>query len=92
MIQSFKHRGLQKYFETGNAKGIPANMISKITRQLNVLDRAKELKDCALPGYDFHSLKGNRKGEYSITVTANYRLTFRFADGHVLDLNLEDYH
>ncbi len=44
------------------------------------------------PGFGFHSLKGNRKGEYALTVTANYRLTFRFEEGDVSELNLEDYH
>jgi hypothetical protein len=51
-----------------------------------------ELKDTALPGFGFHPLKGDRKGEYAITVTGNYRMTFRFENGDVLDLNLEDYH
>lgn len=92
MIGGFKHGGLKRYFETGNAKGIPADMVKRIRVRLNALDRAKELRDVNLPGFDFHPLKGRRKGEYAISVTGNFRLTFRFVDSNVLDLNLEDYH
>ena len=67
-------------------------MIKRIQIRLNVLDRAKELRDIALPGFDFPPLKGDRKGEYAISVTGNSRMTFRYEGGDVLDLNLEDYH
>ena len=92
MIRTFKHAGLKRYFETGKAKGIPADMAKKIQTRLNVLNRARELRDVNLPGFGLHSLKGDRRGEYALTVTANYRLTFRFENSDVLDLNLEDYH
>ena len=67
-------------------------MKRRILIRLNVLDRAKELRDLNLPGFDFHSLRGDRKGEFAVKVSGNYRLTFRFESGDVLDLNLEDYH
>jgi proteic killer suppression protein len=92
MIKTFKHRGLQRYFETGISKAIPSVMKKRIQIRLNVLDRAKELRDLDLPGFDLHSLKGDRKGEYAIKTSGNYRLTFRFENGDVLDLDLEDYH
>ena len=92
VIRTFKHGGLKQYFEDANPKKLPADMVKKIQIRLNVLNRAKELKDVALPGLGFHPLKGDRKGEYAITVTGNYRMTFRFEKGDVLDLNLEDYH
>lgn len=92
MIRTFKHGGLKRYFETGKPKGIRADMASRLQARLNVLNRARELRDLNLPGFGFHSLKGDRKGQYAMTVTANYRLTFRFENGDVLDLNLEDYH
>ena len=92
MIRTFKHAGLKRYFETGKAKGIPADMAKRIQARLNVLNRARDLRDLNLPGFGFHSLKGDRKGEHALTVTANYRLTFRFENSDVLDLNLEDYH
>jgi len=92
MIRTFKHAGLKRYFETGKAKGIPADMAKRIQTRLNVLNRARELRDLNLPGFGFHALKGDRKGEYALTVTGNYPLTFRFDNSDVLDLNLEDYH
>ena len=92
MIRTFKHAGLKRYFETGKAKGIPADMAKRVQTRLNVLNRARELRDLNLPGFGFHALKGDRKGEYALTVTGNYRLTFRFENSDVLDLNLEDYH
>ena len=92
MVQTFKHRGLKLYFETGNPKGVAADAAKKIQIRLNVLNRAKELRDIGLPGFAFHPLKGDRSGEYAINVTGNYRMTFRFDGGDVFDLNLEDYH
>jgi proteic killer suppression protein len=92
MIRTFKHDGLRRYFETGNPKGLAADMAKRIQTRLNLLNRARELRDIALPGFGFHPLKGDRKGEYAIGVSGNYRMTFRFESGDVLDLNLEDYH
>ena len=92
MIQTFKHRGLKLFFETGNPKGVAAEAAKRIQIRLNVLNRAKELRDIGLPGFGFHPLKGDRKSEYAISVTSNYRMTFRFDRGDVFDLNLEDYH
>ena len=60
MIGGFKHGGLKRYFETGKAKGIPADMVKRIRVRLNALDRAKELRDVNRPGFDFHPLKGRR--------------------------------
>jgi proteic killer suppression protein len=67
-------------------------MVKRIRMRLNALDRAKELRDVDLPGFGLHRLKGQRKGAYAIAVTGNFRLTFRFEQGNVVDLNLEDYH
>jgi proteic killer suppression protein len=92
MIKTFKHRGLQRYFETGSPKGIPSSLKKRIRIRLNALDRAKELRDLDLPGFGFHSLKGDRRGKFAIKASGNYRLTFRFENGDVLDINLEDYH
>jgi len=67
-------------------------MVDRLRIRLNVLNRAKELRDLSLPGLGFHPLKGDRKGEFAITVTGNYRITFKFEAGDVFDVNLEDYH
>jgi proteic killer suppression protein len=66
-------------------------MLDRIRRRLNVLDRAREPRDVNLPGFDFHPLKGDRKGEFAIAVTVNYRMTFRFEGADVFDVDLEDY-
>ena len=92
VIQSFRHNALKKFFESGKAKGIPADMVKRLRIRLDFLNRATIVEDVNLPGWDLHSLKGQRTGEYAITVTANFRLTFRFEKGDVYDVNLEDYH
>jgi len=92
LIRFFRHGGLKRYFETGGVRGLSGDIVKRIRVRLNVLDRARTLKDVDLPGLSFHALKGGRKGEYAIAVTGNFRLTFRMQYGDVLDLNLEDYH
>jgi len=91
LIQSFKHRQLRRYFESSNSRGLPAEMVKRIRVRLNALDRAKDLRDVILPGFGFHPLKGDRKGQYAISVTGNCRLAVRFEDSNVLDLDLEDH-
>ena len=92
MIKSFKHKGLEQFFETGVTKGIQANHSKRLRMQLVALDTASVIEDMDIPGYRLHQLKGNRKGFWSITVNGNWRLTFEFDDGHVYSVNYEDYH
>ena len=92
MIKSFKHKGLEKFYKTGKTGGIQSNHASKLRMQLAALDTAQNIDDLDIPGYRLHSLKGSRKGIWSITVRANWRLTFQFSDGNVYILNYEDYH
>ena len=92
MIKSFKHKGLEKYFLTGSKKGIQANHASKLRMQLAAIDTAQTIDDLDIPGYRLHPLKGSRKGIWSITVNANWRLTFEFTDGNIYILDYEDYH
>ncbi|MFZ9313586.1 MAG: Killer protein [Betaproteobacteria bacterium] len=92
MIKSFKHKGLEQFFETGVTKGIQANHSKRLRMQLVALDTASVIEDMDIPGYRLHQLKGNRKGFWSITVNGNWRLTFEFDDGHVYIVNYEDYH
>jgi proteic killer suppression protein len=92
VIKSFRRNALQKFFQTGKAKGIPSDMATRLTIRLDFLNRAKILEDVNLPGWGLHSLKGQRLGEHSISVTGNYRLTFRFEKGDAHDVDLEDYH
>ena len=92
MIKSFRHSALKKFFEAGKAKGIPADMAKRLQIRLDFLNRATMLEDVNLPGWNLHKLQGRRRGDYAINVTGNYRLTFRFENGEVRDVNLEDYH
>jgi len=92
MIKSFKHKGLEKFYNTGTKKGIQATHATKLRMQLAALDTAHCIEDLDIPGYRLHPLKGNRKGLWSITVNGNWRVTFEFEEGHVYIVNYEDYH
>ena len=92
MIKSFKHKGLEKFHESGSTKGIQANHAKKLRMQLAALDTAQSIDDMDIPGYRLHQLTGDRRGIWTITVNANWRLTFEFEEGNVYILNYEDYH
>jgi proteic killer suppression protein len=92
MIKSFKHKGLEKFYESGSTKGIQANHAKKLRMQLAALDTAQSVDDVDIPGYRLHQLTGDRRGTWTITVNANWRLTFEFEEGNVYILNYEDYH
>ena len=92
MIKSFKHKGLEKFYQTGSTKGIQAQHSKKLRMQLAALDTAFCIEDLEVPGYRLHPLKGSLKGLWSITVNANWRITFEFSDGNVYIVNYEDYH
>ena len=92
MIKSFKHKGLQNFYENGNLSGIQAHHRQKLRMQLVALDTATVIDDLDLPGYRLHPLKGDMKGLWSIEVNKNWRLTFEFKAGDVYIVNYEDYH
>ena len=94
MIKSFKHKGLENFFLTGSVKGIQPMHAAKISRMLNRLNMLSGLNDLYTPAYRLHPLKGNMKNLYSITVQANWRITFEFdettKDVYIVDY--QDYH
>ena len=92
MIKSFKHKGLQQFFEKGTKKGIQSGHATKLRMQLTALDTAHTLEDMDIPGYRLHQLKGRNKNLWSIMVNGNWRITFEFEAGHVYIANYEDYH
>ena len=92
MIKSFRHKGLRRFFETGSTAGIQATHAQKIRLELTALETASIIEDMAVPGFHLHPLKGNRKGQWSITVSGNWRITFEFRDGNAYLLDYEDYH
>ncbi|MCR4292674.1 MAG: type II toxin-antitoxin system RelE/ParE family toxin [Candidatus Kuenenia sp.] len=92
MIKSFKHKGLQKFFETGSAAGIQPAHKQKPRMRLAALDTATMLEDIDLPGFRLHPLKGKMQGLWAIDVNKNWHITFDFQEGDVYVVNYEDYH
>ena len=92
MILTFRHKGLDRFFSKSDYRGIPGQHAARIERLLDRLDTALRPEDMDLPGYRFHPLKGDRKGSYAVSVSGNWRLTFRFAGEDATDVDLEDYH
>jgi len=76
----------------GNPRRINPELRERVENFLAVLDAAAHPADLDLPGYCLHPLKGDRRGQWSITVSGNWRITFRFAGGNALDVDLIDYH
>ena len=92
MIRSFRHKGLQRFYESGSKAGIQANHADRLRLILGRLDASTAPGDMDLPGLVLHPLKGSRKGFWSVRVSGNWRVTFRFEgmDAEVVDY--EDYH
>jgi toxin HigB-1 len=93
-IESISHKALRRFAETGNARGLPSEVIDRLTRMLVFLADAVSADALVIPpNYGAHQLTGDRAGTWSLTVTRNWRMTFRVnEDGAIVDLDLEDYH
>ena len=91
MIKTFKNRGLKELFEDGKSRRINIERQARLIRQMDVLDNAERPHDMNIPGWRFHSLQGH-KARYSVTVSANWRLTFDWRDGDAHRVDFEDYH
>jgi len=92
MIKSFRHKGLRRFYETGNAAGVQTSHRKRLRLQLSALDTAVSIEDMDIPGFRLHPLKGERKGLWAILVSGNWRITFEFYDGNAYLVNYEDYH
>jgi toxin HigB-1 len=92
MIISFIHKGLQRFYLTGKTSGIQAKHSKRIRLILSNLDQAESPSDMDLPGLRLHELKGNKRGIWSVTVSGNWRITFRFKGKDAEIVNYEDYH
>lgn len=92
-IESIRHKGLRRFFETGNAKGLVGDT-GRLRMMLAFIDAAESLDELMLPrNYGLHELAGDRKGTWSMTITRNWRMTFALNDdGALIDMDLEDYH
>ncbi len=92
MIHSFKHRGLKALYDGRSVKRVAADHLEKLTDILAVLDRSRMPADMDLPGFRLHRLKGALKDHYAVSVSGNWRVTFRFEEGHAVDVDYVDYH
>lgn len=92
MIKSFKHKGLRLFYETGSTKGIQSVHANKLRLILGALDTAKTIDVLNIPAFRLHKLKGEMQNLYSITVQANWRVTFEFKDEDVYIVDYQDYH
>ena len=90
MIRSFRSKALKRFAEKGDGSGLPVKQADRVRRLLAFLDAAKHARDLDKPGLFFHSLRSERR--YSVRVTGNYRLTWRFEEPDAFDVDLEDYH
>lgn len=94
-IRNFLHKGLKKLYADDSTKGVPPDTVDKLRKMLAFLDDMEEPEELrTLPSWKAHGLTGNRKGTWSLSVTANRRLTFRIdtAEREICDMDLEDYH
>lgn len=92
MIASFRHKGLKLLFEQGNRRKVLPDYADKIERILARLEEVSEVGNMDLPGFRLHPLKGKLAGFWSVTVSGNWRIVFRFGGGHACDVDLIDYH
>lgn len=92
VIKSFRHTGLEKFFETGSKAGIQPKHANKLSVQLLALDYAKSANDMARAGWDLHPLKGELKDHWSVSVNGNWRMTFTFEGEDAILVNYQDYH
>ena len=94
-IRNFAHKGLKELYAEDSARGVPGDSAGKLRKMLAFLDNMEDAEELrALPSWKVHTLTGDRKGMWSLSVTGNRRLTFRIdaVENEVCDVNLEDYH
>ena len=92
MIVGFRHKGLERFYKTESTRGINAQHAAKLRRLLTALDVSAEPVDMDLPGVRLHELKGDRKGEWAVWVSGNWRLVFTFEAGNAAAVDYVDYH
>ena len=92
MIKSFRHRGLKALYEGRRPAKITPGHVAKLKRILTALDRSSGPEGMDVPGFQLHPLKGVMKGHYSVSVSGNWRVTFRFKDEQAVGVDDLDYH
>lgn len=92
MVKSFAHKGLERFFHSGNQRKINPEHAGKLARILDRLDASIRPQDMNLPSYRLHELAGMEKGTWSVWVSGNWRVTFRFVGADAVDVDYRDYH
>ena len=92
MIASFRHRGMKALYDGRTARRVAQEHLAKLRDILAALDMSRGPKGMDLPGFRLHALKGRLKGHYAVSVSGNWRVTFRFEDGRAVDVDYGDYH
>jgi len=92
MIKGFKHKGLERFFVRGTKAGVQSKQFGRLRLLLGQLHSATDPNDMNLPGLYLHKLSGRRKGVWSVRVSGNWRITFRFEGTDAFDVDYEDYH
>ena len=87
-----RHKGLRALAEEDRASQVPGDLVPELRRVLTLLDEAQRPGDLAQPGYRLHPLKGDMAGLWSVRVSGNWRVVFRFKDREAVDVDLVDYH
>lgn len=93
-IASIRHKALRRFAETGDPRGLPSGATERLRNMLAYLVAIKATGELVVPpNFGAHMLKGDRAGTWALTVTRNWRLTFRVDEAHAIsDIDLEDYH
>ncbi|HQY94277.1 MAG: type II toxin-antitoxin system RelE/ParE family toxin [Caldilinea sp.] len=93
MIKSFADKETQQLFVSGRSKRIPPDLAKRAVRRLEYINLATDLNDLRVPPSNrLHALKGDRDGQFSISVKEQWRICFRFIDGDAFDVEIADYH
>lgn len=92
MIKTFRHKGLQDFFETGNKAGIQPHHAPRLAAMLRRLNETTNAQGMNLPGWKLHGLTGNMAGHFSVTVNGNWRMTFAFEGDDAILVDYQDYH
>ncbi len=92
MIKTFRHIGIQKFFETGSKAGIQPKHASRLNTQLTALELARSSEEMDVAGWEWHALKGDMGGIWAVKVNGNWRLTFGFEGEDAVLVDYQDYH
>ena len=92
VIKSFKHKGLEDFFYTGRKKGIKPQQADRLDKILDRLNAANDIKDMNYPGSNLHKLTGDKKDQFAVKVSGNWRVFFKFIDGDAYVVDYDDYH